>query len=335
MRELRDPPPGAIFDAATGRPRTGSFVGGLPPVDWTPLGLGPVARLVRRKTWVYVGLATRDVYAAVAIVRLGYASHAFAYAYDAEARRLLFRRSWMATPLAARIGEGAGEGCRATFRGRAASISVARPPRSSSYGVTLEAPNVSLSASLDAEGAPPAVGAVAEIAPGRFDATEKRALLAVKGDLRVAGRAISLDGGLGAYDFTSGVLPRRTLWRWALALGWTADGVPFGLNLVEGFVGEAECAAWIGGEVLGLREGRFAFDRARPGAPWRVATADGVADMTMTPGTVHEEKRDLFVVASRFVQPCGAWSGALAIPGRAPVVVGRALGVTEDQDVVW
>ena len=98
---------------------------------------------------------------------------------------------------------------------------------------------------------------------------------------------------------------------------------------------EAECAAWVGTELVPLSEGRFAFDAGRPADPWRVRTADGAADLTMTPGAVHSEQRELLVARSRFVQPCGAWSGSIALEGRAPLVIARALGVTEDQDITW
>lgn len=336
MRELSATPQ-ALFNPVTGRPRTGSFVGGLPRVDWGPLGLGAVARVLRHKKWLYVAMATDEVYVAVAVARLGYASNAFVYAYDAGTRRMLFRQSWLSPPFAASLGDGGGDGCSATFRARGASIAVERPRGGTRYGVNVETPGIALSASLDAEHAPPAVGAVAEVAPGRFDATEKRALLDVRGEVRAAGQSVSLDGGLAAYDFTSGILARRTRWRWGFALGRVNGGrVPFAMNLVEGFVGEAECAAWIGSELVGLREGRFTFDRANPASPWRVSTADGGAvNLTMTPGAVHEERLELGVVASRFVQPCGSWSGTLSLPGRPPLAIEHVLGVTEDQDVTW
>jgi hypothetical protein len=266
---------------------------------------------------------------------MGYASNAFAYAYEASSRRPLFRRSWLAPPFAAEVGEESGGWRRAIFRNRRGSIAIESVRGESNYRVSLETPGVSLDASLEVAAAPPAIGAVAEVAPGRFDATEKRALLEVRGRLRVAERTVPLDGGLAAYDFTSGILARRTQWRWGFALGRLAGGAPFAVNLVQGFVGEAECAAWIGTEVVGLGEGRFAFDRADPMKPWLVSTADGAADLTMTPGTVHDERRQLGVVASRFVQPCGAWSGTLAIPGKGTLAIDRALGVTEDQDVTW
>jgi len=334
MREL-SPAPDSVVDPTTRSPRLGSFRGGLPRVDWGPLGAASAARVLRHKRWLYVAVATDEVYVALAVVRMGYASNAFVYAYDAAARRMLARRSWLASPFAATVGDTAGEGCHARFRARGASVVVERPRREPLYGVHVEARGLSLDASLDAGEAAPAIGAVAEVAPGRFDATEKRALLSARGVLRVDGRTISLDGALAGYDFTSGMLARHTTWRWGFALGRLAGGAPFALNLVEGFVGEAECAAWVGRELIGLGEGRFAFDRAHPAEPWRVGTSDGAADLTMTPGAVHEERRDLVVVGSRFVQPCGAWSGTLTVPGRSPIVIDRALGVTEDQDVTW
>jgi hypothetical protein len=334
MRELSGAPE-SIVDPSTRSPRLGSFRGGLPRVDWAPLGVGYAARALRHKRWLYVAVATDEVYVALAVVRMGYASNAFVYAYDAAARRMLARRSWLASPFAASVGDTGGEGCHARFRASGASFVVERARREPCYGVHVEARGLSLTASLDAGEAPPAIGAVAEVAPGRFDATEKRALLATRGELRVEGRTVSLDGALAGYDFTSGMLARHTTWRWGFALGRLVGGTPFAVNLVEGFVGEAECAAWVGRELIGLGEGRFAFDAAHPAEPWRVSTADGAADLTLTPGAVHEERRDLVVVGSRFVQPCGAWSGRLTVPGRPPLVIDRALGVTEDQDVTW
>jgi hypothetical protein len=334
MREL-SPSPDSIIDPGTGVPRLGSFREGLPRVDWAPLRLGRGARALRHKRWLYVAIATEDVFVALAVIRMGYASNAFVYAYDASGGRMLARRSWLAPPFAASVGDTGGEGCHARFHARGASIVVDRAGREPRYGVHVEARGLSLDASLDAGDAPPAIGAVAEVAPGRFDATEKRALLVARGALRVEGRTVSLDGALAGYDFTSGMLARHTTWRWGFALGHMTGGAPFAVNLVEGFVGEAECAAWVGRELIGLGEGRFTFDRARPAEPWRVGTSDGAADLTMTPGAVHEERRDLVVVGSRFVQPCGAWSGRLTLPGRSPLVIERALGVTEDQDVTW
>jgi hypothetical protein len=104
------------------------------------------------------------------------------------------------------------------------------------------------------------------------------------------------------------------------------------MNLVEGFVGEAECALWIDGALFPLAEGRFDFDAARPLQPWKVKTADGGADLRFEPGGIHEEHKNFGVIASRFVQPVGSFSGTIAVEGRGPIELDQVLGVVEDQD---
>jgi hypothetical protein len=179
-----------------------------------------------------------------------------------------------------------------------------------------------------------AVAPVGERQDGLVNTTEKRALLAVRGELEVAGQRRPLGGALGGYDYTHGLLARRTIWRWAYAMGRAKSGERVAFNLVQGFVGEPECTAWVEGEVFPLSEGRFAFDPEQPLAEWRVSTADGTVDLRFKPGGMHSEQKNFGVIHSRFVQPVGAYAGTLRLGGRELVLDG-VLGVTEDQDVLW
>ncbi|MDQ3037367.1 MAG: DUF2804 domain-containing protein, partial [Myxococcota bacterium] len=150
----------------------------------------------------------------------------------------------------------------------------------------------------------------------------------------IAGRRVSLDAALGGYDLTHGLLARRTRWNWAFLMGRARGGEPIALNLVQGFVGEPECAVWIDGEPVPLAEGRFTFAQEAPERPWRVRTADGAVDLAFEPGGVHREHRDLRVARARFVQPVGTFSGTIDVGGRR-LELERVPGVVEDQDVVW
>ena len=49
-----------------------------------------------------------------------------------------------------------------------------------------------------------------------------------------ASRTFSLDGGLGGYDYTKGMLPRLTAWRWAYGTGRLDDGTVLGFNIPRG-----------------------------------------------------------------------------------------------------
>ncbi|MGK4005225.1 DUF2804 family protein [Sorangium sp. So ce1036] len=339
MRSLL-PPPRTVLDPATGAPRFGSYCGELPRVELAPLRAGKVLSFAHRKRWIFTAIASGDLFLAGAIVHLGYVASAFFFAYDGGAGRLLVDRSHLTLPLLAAINDRPGPGCAGRFTEPLArtSLRVERPEDAAAYAVSIRAPGVALRARLDAAAAPPPIGAIAALAgppEGLVQITQKRALLAVAGEVSFGGSTRALDGGLAGIDTSYGHVPRRTAWRWAFALGRAKSGERVALNLVEGFVGEAECALWIDGELFPLREGRFAFDAARPRSPWRVRTADERVDLRFEPGALHTEHRDLGVVASHYVQPVGSFAGTIHVEGRAPIELERVLGVVEDQRVRW
>jgi hypothetical protein len=291
----------------------------------------------REKRWVYVGIASEDAYVALAIARLGYAANVFAYVLDARSMRMTATRSLLAPPTACRVEEGIGAASVATFRFRGSHASVTRGTEDGTLVVDADLRGFALHATLDAGDAPPAITAVAPVGPSAaslMNTTEKRALLTANGELRVDGRRYALDGALAGYDYTHGLLARRTAWRWGFGLGRAKSGERVAFNLVQGFVGEPECALWIDGELFPLAEGRFAFDRDNPLSEWRVSTADGAVDLRFAPGGMHSEAKNFGVIASRFVQPAGAFRGTIRALGRE-LEIERMLGVTEDQDVLW
>lgn len=327
----------AVIDPRTRTPRAGSYRGGLPPVDPSPLGKGPLFRLAHEKRWVYVAVTAGDLLVAAVVTRFGYASNSFAFVYDRAEGRMVARYSAVAPAFAAEVGDTGGEGCHARFRWLGARLAIERGVGERDYRLEITAPDLRVSARLSTEGMPPRIGAVASLdgAPGLFNATEKGVLLPVVGEVVAGGRHYALDGGLGGYDYTAGLLARRTAWRWAFALGRARGAERVGLNLVQGFVGPAECALWVDGEIYPLSEGRFELDADEPLAPWRVRTAEGEVDLRFDPGALHAEKHDFGVVASRFIQPVGSFSGTVRVAGRAPIELDRVLGVVEDQDVLW
>jgi hypothetical protein len=124
------------------------------------------------------------------------------------------------------------------------------------------------------------------------------------------------------------MMPRHTRWRWAFATGRARDGEPLAFNVVQGFVGEAECALFTQGDVQPLAEPKFSFDRDRPSDPWSLK-GEGI-DLRFEVGAVHAQNTNLVVVRSRFLQPVGTFYGTIG--GRN---VDGMPGVVEDQDVVW
>jgi hypothetical protein len=321
--------PLSFVDVGTGAPAYGAYSGPLPSVELGPLGLRD--RVARRKRWVYVAVATDEMWFSIAIVRTGYAATAFAFAYDLRGNRMMLDRTVLGPSAVARVSDDFhAQGEVARFAMGKTTLVMTR--RGSTLDVHVRMRDLEIDASVDEGSGPPAITAIARLGDGLVNGTEKRALLSVRGRARSGNREVVLDSGVAGYDYTHGLLPRHTQWRWAFAQGKAASGEPFGFNLVQGFVGEAECAAFLGAEVVPIAEPRFVFDVAEPMAPWRIE-GDGI-ELAFRPGGVHAQRTNLLVVKSRFVQPVGVFTGTLRVAGR-DVRVESLPGVVEDQDVLW
>lgn len=313
-----------------GKAEPGSYEGSLGALDFSSAASW-LTRVKRLKRWMYVGIATDTHYVGLAVVRLGYAANAFAFAFD-KAKKTMVMDEKLILPLpAVEVADTTGPGARAAFAFRGKSITLARVAGRDAFELTTRLPGLHLDAELSAEGAPSAISAVASTEGGLFTTTEKRLLLTTRGDARIAGERVSLDGGLAGYDFTAGFMPRHTHWKWAFLLG-KVDGVPFGMNLVEGFVKEAECAAWFDGRMWPLSEGDIRF--TQKDGPWDVRTKAGEIDLRFDPGGAHEDNTNLGIVRARFLQPVGLYRGSVRL-GRRTLELRDMLGVTEDQSVVW
>lgn len=334
MRSL-SAPPSSVIDPSSRAVNAGSFEGSLPPVDLSPLGRGRLFRLAHHKRWIYAAVATDELFLAIAIIDLGYVASAFAFALHRETGKLLFDHTALGPPFAGSVGDRSGEGCSARFDWGGTIASFVREAGEGAYRLLVKAPDVRVEARLLAAERPPGIAAIARLGDGLVNATEKRALLPATGEAVLKGRRFSLDGALGGFDYTHGYLARHTAWRWAFGLGRARGGEKIGFNLVEGFVGEPECAVWIDDAVYPLPEGRFAFDPADPMASWRITAGSGAVDLHFQPMGLHAEHKNLGIVRSRFVQPSGVFRGRIAPVGHAPVEIDGVLGVTEDQDVVW
>jgi hypothetical protein len=332
MRSL-GPAPSSLFDEH-GTPRFGAYSGALPPVDLERLAPSKLALVTQRKRWVYVGLATDEIFFGAAVVHVGYVATAFAFVYERSQNRLIADRSTLAPPLGQQFSDTAGDGCDVRFRALGARFDLKRPHGQDAYDLDLALGDIALHASLDDAPGPP-IAVVAKIPGGTVNATEKRALLRSSGELSVGKRRFRLEGGLAGIDYTHGLLARRTAWKWAFLLGQSQSHESVAMNLVEGFVGEPECAVWVGDRLYPVGEGRFTFDPKRPLEPWKVKTACGAVDLVFSPGGMHAEDKNFGIVRSHFVQPAGVYSGTIRLPDRAPLELEGVLGVTEDQDVVW
>lgn len=311
---------------AHGQPVLGRYVGVAERFNWEQLA-APHARSrwwrqFHHKRWHYVVLACGEVFAAVAIVDLGWTSTAFAYAFDRRARRMLASVSRDGLPgIGAQVGSCAAGESRFAVPGLRIALA--------GGGVTLDCAALRIDARFGA-GAPMLLAA-GVVAGGAVHATQKSGGMPLAGSLEVNGRRLALDDGVASIDYSNGLLARATAWRWA-----SAHSRRLGFNLQQGYFGSQENALWLDGQLIALEAAQFSFDPASPLSPWQVRTADGLLDLQFTPEGMRAQRRNLLLAASRYVQPIGTFGGTVrASLDSPPIPVVKLLGVTEDHFSRW
>lgn len=156
--------------------------------------------------------------------------------------------------------------------------------------------------------------------------TRKQAGVPVRGSIRVADRAYSLDC-LGVVDDTAGYHRRHTTWTWSAGVGRTPDGASIGWNLVTGVNDTptgSERRVWVDGDAAEVGPVSFADDLSR------VSFAEGGA-LSFRSWGAREDRTNLLLLRSYYRQPFGTFSGVL--PGGLELAEGY--GVMEWHDVWW
>lgn len=324
MPETGLPPAPDRVVGEDGRIRTGRYAGATGPIDWAGAGPGRLWRLRHWKRWQYASSVGDEHVAALAIVDLGWATSAFAYLFDRRAGRLLADLSLEGPPrLTGRVADHVGVGARSAFRFGGASLAIEHAP--DGWLVSVQGRGLTIEATLEAGQGAATVCAIARVPGGLASCTHKAHGLRVRGTARAGGEAFDLAGSLAALDHTSGLLARRTAWRWV-----SVASPGLAINLVDGFQEPLENAVWHHGRIEPLPPVRFERDVANPLSTWRVRSDDGSVDLVFRPEGVRSQSKDLVFAASRFVQPIGTCTGTVL--GRD---VGRLSGVLEDHEARW
>lgn len=329
------PLPAQLIDPVGRTARVGSFVGSMAPQDLSPLCPWRPIRFLKEKRWLYVSFTTGRLLVGVAVVDAGYAIRGFVFAYDTRVGSMVVDWSAVVPPGLGGARPGIGDRVTARLTHPRGMIVIREPLHGTEMVVAVSVPGLTLDARLDVSGAPPGLTAVAPVRGGSIHLTEKRALLPVRGRITLQGGDGSLDGALGGFDWSHGFPGRHARWNWAFMMGQGSAGERLALNLVQGFVGEPECALWFEDQLFPLSAGRFTFNRRDPLQGWQVSTEDGSVQLAFTPRAMHAEHTNAVVVRTRFVQPVGTFRGVVNVPNHGTVDVDHVLGVVEDQDTVW
>jgi len=296
---------------------------------------------LREKRWLFAGILHPQVIAGMAVVRVDTLVNAFAYVYY-RPEQLLFEHTLFGLPPQLRFDADPINGTASFFTANGfitlgpLSVTGRRPV---SMSILSPGKSIQVEAALGWFGKEEsALNLLAPMPKNRFAFTRKAAGFPVTGFVRCPGRRIELNDGhaFGIFDWTLGYHRRDTFWNWAAGAGRDSDGRAVGFNMSAGvYLGSStENAVWIDGQPTHLGEARFEYNPQRPLDPWKVRTADGCVDLVFTPENRRQQNLNLGLIASRFVQPFGAFSGTIRASGGVARIDGVP-GVVEQHQAKW
>lgn len=130
---------------------------------------------------------------------------------------------------------------------------------------------------------------------------------------------------------------RETNWNWASFSGHTDSGVHVGLNLAAGVneTGYTENCIWIDHQMISLQQSIFEFEKNNETDLWQIRTTDGIVNLTFQPIGAKKEHINLGLLASRFTQLYGHFSGTIKQPNGETVTINETTGMVEDHYAKW
>jgi hypothetical protein len=267
----------------------------------------------RLKEWHYVSFTTDEWYLAVGVVQLGYVANLFSYAVDRIEKRPALEHGAL-SPLgrALRFAPSSVEGAT-TWKSRSASVGIdARDGWDIELDIPLGGERLRGRAHIEARDS---LAMLHRLGPHRLAYTHKAAGWPASGYLELGTRPIRLDGALCASDWTRSQATRVTEWKWASLSGFVEGGTAIGLNLSAQVYDDerghsVENALWIDGRVQRLGGVRFTVPKSPTTQRWAIRSIEGnEVDLEFEPLGAREERTNLGLVRTEFVQPYGNFAG--------------------------
>ena len=280
-------------------------------------------RRTQRKTWIFYGVYTKDLYAGIAIVDAGIVATAFAYFYVPSEN--LFIEDKMTMPLGFK--SGFDPAMTDEWKLGKYSIQTTNNVMSLNYNGKFK---LAITAHLKDNG-------VSIVVPSQddrpFNFTYKD--LPIQNEVKIdyQGKTFQTNSASGAIDFTKGYPPRSTEWNWASAIGTTESGKSIAFNIVNKFNKNMENILWLDGERIILSDASFDYGPNLKQDLWYIKTADKIIDIQLQPKGARAENINAAVMKSNFIQPFGEYNGTVNVNGIIEKFT--AWGVAEEHSAVW
>ena len=310
------------------------------PIITAPI-TGP---FLRRKRWNFVFVSHPDVLVAAALSSADYAGLAFLWLYDQKQKRFLEIEHLSPLARGVTIGDRIDE--ESAFRtatltnvwrpsGRGVEIDVSAPRMKNDrqqLSLKLRIPDLFTDESLNL---------VVPWSETRFNYTGKLAALQAEGELLAGGQRYVLDRDktLASVDFTRGIWPYRTVWKWACGAG-ISDGRRIGLNFGSGWTdgtGVLENSLFLDGKVMPLWQPvEIACRPENLFEPWTMRTTESPrVDLRFTPSFSRAQDTNLVAIRMKLAQVMGNFSGTVISESGETIRINDLPGIAENHLARW
>lgn len=316
--------------------------------DLTHLPLpGKFKNMFREKRWCYAGIVSPDLFFGAAVVHLGYVTSAFCFGFDRTTGKMLEHSLVRPPGSHTRYDRNPGTGtCHFKTRGKYIEISGAPDQTRKKLKVELTFPGHTIEADLDILAPPSGLDPMhlpMDMGDGKTAFTAKAAGLLARGQVRLDNKDFTLprDNSFALFDWTHGAYPRQTFWNWACGAGTAVDKdntkINIGFNFSRGVYenGRLENYVWINGQPQPIGEMEYSYDPDNPMAPWQIQTLDNRINLTFTPEGMRKANDNFWIVASKFIQPCGKFEGEITTQDGQVLTLETVGGVVEEHYAKW
>jgi len=161
-----------------------------------------------------------------------------------------------------------------------------------------------------------------------------KALTAVRGDLVLGGRHISVDPAhcTGIFCDYKGYFPYRMRGVFCGSMGFDGEGRRYGFHIVENQAKETrknnENALWVDGRFTPLPPVRITMPNG-PESDWVIQDLDGMVDLVFTPREINRFGTNLLVTRGDFFALMGYYNGALVNGNNEQIQVRNQWGMGE------
>jgi hypothetical protein len=299
----------------------------------------------RTKRWDYWALQCEDAVVSLTLADIDYLGLATIEWIDLRAHRKGGRAVIRPFARGVQVPDRPCEG-RLAYRSRHLDLEIDYAPNATALRARWSEPDGSTGRVDVSVALPPGYESLNVVIPwseSRFQFTSKHQARPATGSLSFGGRDLALGGAAGEawgiLDVGRGRWPYRTRWNWGGGAGRSRDGRLVGLQIGGKWTagtGFTENGVSIDGRLTKIGEElTWKYRWEDPMKPWRVRSADGALDATLTPVHDRHGRIDLGLLRTETHQVFGRWTGSVPDGAGSTLSVDGILGFAEESRSRW